>query len=250
MLIKLDNREGKLIDEFKNKNINVNIAQLSVGDIIIEDNNEEPLIIFERKSLNDLASSIMDGRYSEQSFRLNENSLHNHNIIYLIEGDLETYKAKIKRITKDVIENTIVSLQYFKGFTVIKSKDIEETCKIITTFFNKIKKENKPGFYKNSTLDNVDNTTKDYCSVIKSKVNKKDHITVDNIHCIMLQQIPDINYKTASAILNNYKNIFNLVKALEEDNNVLDNFKMESNGKERKISKKCIENIKKFLLNE
>ena len=41
-------------------------------------------LIFERKSLADLISSIKDGRYIEQSFRLSECSLDNHNIYYII----------------------------------------------------------------------------------------------------------------------------------------------------------------------
>ena len=51
------------------------------------------LLIIERKSLNDLASSIKDGRYAEQSFRLSNIEHHNHNIVYLIEGDRGTYNT-------------------------------------------------------------------------------------------------------------------------------------------------------------
>ena len=40
---------------------------------------EEKLVI-ERKSINDLLSSIKDGRYAEQSYRLNGLPNHNHNI--------------------------------------------------------------------------------------------------------------------------------------------------------------------------
>ena len=41
-----------------------------------------------KKTVNDLLSSIVDGRYKEQSLRLDNYNLHNHNIIYLIEGDM------------------------------------------------------------------------------------------------------------------------------------------------------------------
>ena len=46
-------------------------SKLDLGDIIISTNEDEELMIIERKSLNDLASSIKDGRYAEQSYRLN-----------------------------------------------------------------------------------------------------------------------------------------------------------------------------------
>ena len=41
-------------------------------------------LIVERKTSNDLASSIRDGRYDEQKFRLRNSGINN--VIYLIEG--------------------------------------------------------------------------------------------------------------------------------------------------------------------
>ena len=59
--------------------------RLPLGDIIIHDPaQQKDIVLFERKSLNDLAASIQDGRYKEQSFRLTQTTdFHNHNI-YLI----------------------------------------------------------------------------------------------------------------------------------------------------------------------
>ena len=44
----------------------------------------EEKTIIERKSLADLASSIRDGRYAEQSFRLNGYPIFNHYIYFNI----------------------------------------------------------------------------------------------------------------------------------------------------------------------
>ena len=44
-----------------------------------------------------MLSSIKDGRYEEQSYRLNGLSHHNHNIVYLIEGDVN----KVNRFKQD-----------------------------------------------------------------------------------------------------------------------------------------------------
>ena len=60
------------------------IEQLHIGDVVFEDDSGKPIIIFERKTLMDLAASIKDGRYNEQSFRLDKEPAHNHNIIYII----------------------------------------------------------------------------------------------------------------------------------------------------------------------
>ena len=91
MIIKVDTREQDLLQKINYlinciasfKNIIVKSETLPIGDIIICHDNEEKLII-ERKSITDLLSSIKDGRYEEQSYRLNGINHHNHNIIYLI----------------------------------------------------------------------------------------------------------------------------------------------------------------------
>lgn len=45
--------------------------RLPLGDIILHDPvSDKDIVLFERKTLNDLAASIQDGRYKEQSFRL------------------------------------------------------------------------------------------------------------------------------------------------------------------------------------
>jgi len=93
MIIKIDVRESELLQKITHlidtvpiyKDIIIKSEVLPIGDIIIADEKEEKLII-ERKSMSDLLSSVKDGRYEEQSYRLNGSPYHNHNIIYLIDG--------------------------------------------------------------------------------------------------------------------------------------------------------------------
>ena len=88
MIIKLDIREGDLEIAFATacgldssyKNITIEKENLPIGDIIIYSDEGEEIAIIERKTLADLAASIRDGRYSEQSYRLNNCKLHNHAI--------------------------------------------------------------------------------------------------------------------------------------------------------------------------
>jgi ERCC4-type nuclease len=99
MIIKIDNREQDLIKLCQHyieiipnyKDIELVIEALPLGDAIIGNNKVnangevcgfEEKVIIERKSLSDLAASIKDGRYKEQSYRLNGSHIHNHNIIY------------------------------------------------------------------------------------------------------------------------------------------------------------------------
>ena len=129
MIIKIDNREHELIRLCKHfietgpmyKGLEIVIDTLPLGDVILCENNTEKLII-ERKSLGDLASSIKDGRYEEQSYRLNGLPHHNHNIMYLIEGDLSkmsSFNSFKDRIDKTTLYSAMFSLYYYKGFSVL-----------------------------------------------------------------------------------------------------------------------------------
>ena len=158
MLIKIDYREKDLIQKITTilseraslENITLQSENLPLGDIIIcEDNGSEKLIL-ERKTLQDLAASIRDGRYKEQSFRLNECNLYNHNIMYLIEGNLQNYKPFLfgkAPIDKYAILSSFVSICYYKGFSLYKSNNIDESAEWIIQLAYKIEKEGGNGYY-------------------------------------------------------------------------------------------------------
>jgi ERCC4-type nuclease len=161
MIVKIDIRETDLLQQITQhitnipifKSIVVKSEVLPIGDIIICDEKEEKLII-ERKSVADLLSSIKDGRYEEQSYRLNGLNHHNHNIIYLVEGDVNRvnrFKSD-NRIEKLTLYSAMFSLNYYKGFSVFRSFSLEESATIICNMAYKLEKEvasGKKAFYQN-----------------------------------------------------------------------------------------------------
>jgi ERCC4-type nuclease len=273
MIIKIDTREQDLFIKCQNtiesmpkfKDIKLISETLPLGDIIINDGINDCIII-ERKTFSDLAASIKDGRYEEQSYRLNGLQHHNHNIIYLIEGDINRFNSFKDRIDKQTLYSAMFSINYFKGFSIMRSNNLEETATIACNMVYKLVgglKAGKPGFYSNNiiqqktddvssndqnnnTNDIKEPTEKDYCTVIK-KV-KKENITTDNIGEIMLCQIPGVSSASALAILAQFKTLPNLIKSIQEDENCLNIVcTTDSNGKNRKISKTAIATIVKFL---
>ncbi len=262
MKLILDNRESNLIDII-NKNYKLNevileIKQLAIGDIEIYDENNNLLLIFERKSIKDLASSISDGRYNEQSFRLDSLNIHNHNICYIIEGNLKKYIPYNSRINKSALYSSIFTLSYFKGFTIYRTDDIDETAELIIRICDKLMRENKSknkmayynNSYTNTDINKNDLEIKDnYIDTIKCE--KKSFINKDNICSVMLMQIPYVSSSSAKTISNKYKTILNLICELQENPNCLNDILLETkSGKNRKLSKHCISNIKNFLLYE
>ena len=255
MKIKVDIREKKLIPLLKalnsdyGYNIEIIVERLDLGDIIIysndTDGNVNEHLIIERKSLSDLASSLRDGRYMEQSYRLDKESLHNHNVIYLIEGDLGYYNSKYTKIKKETLIVTMGCIQYYKGFSVMRTKDLMETAEYIIRFTDKMirdnKKNDKKSYYEGgSQMEN-------YSSYV-TRV-KKNNITPENIGEIILNQIPGVSKSTSITIMGQFGSLYNLLNKLKEDQSCLDNLKYKTkNGKERRISKTSIKNIYQYLL--
>ena len=251
MKLILDNRERDLYKlcesliqtESNFKDIKLEIETLDVGDIIIRDDNGDDLLIYERKSIADLVASIKDGRYSEQSYRLNGIEHHNHNIIYLIEGTVNKKSSE-----KQMIFSSMLSIMYYKGFSVMRSYNIDETAYIVCNATFKIQKEKgKESYYKSNTDVEVrDETEKSYSSVIKKKKNA--NITPDNFGEIVLCQIPSVNSVSAVAIMKEYKTLNNLTESIKDDDTCLNRITYETEKKQkRKISKTVIKNIIEYL---
>ena len=250
MKLKVDYREKKLIklleaykSHFKFENINIKVEKLDLGDIIIYDDEENEKLIVERKSLNDLASSIKDGRYNEQSYRLTNYPLHNHNIVYIIEGNLSIWSNRYK-IQSDTLYTAIFSLNYYKGFSVIKTVDITETAEYLLRVCDKLNREkSKVSYYEGGEKKEIGN----YCDVVY-KVKKR-NITPENIGEIILSQIPGVSAITSQLVMKHYGSLYNLLQELNCDQKCLDNLTLTTNkGTKRRISKTSIRNIVQYLL--
>lgn len=226
MTIVLDCRECGLIDECKNilgENYEeiIEVKQLALGDIIIDD------IIIERKTLQDLAASIIDGRYKEQGVRLEDALNNGYKVYYFIEGNLNSYNSK--RIKKETLISSIYSITYDKGMNVIMTQNIKETLQFILQFRKK----------------KLINKTENNKEVINKKKNK--NITKDNISEYMLCQIPNISKVNCDIIFNKYGNINNLICMLNKEETLLEDFVYIKDNKEKKLNKNIIENINYYL---
>jgi ERCC4-type nuclease len=252
-LIKQINQQVMFTPQFKK--IEVIVESLPIGDILINNDNNETEIIIERKTIPDLLSSIKDGRYEEQSYRLNGIEHHNHNIMYLIEGDTNNKKF-FNKVDKFTFYSALLSLNMYKGFSVIKTQNLTETATFICNSLLKIEKNvNKNKFYTNKTPpqseknnsetddfkqggsltktrkedvleiteDEEQAEEKDYVHVVK-KV-KKENITTGNIDEIMLSQIPGISSTIAIAIIQKFKSIKHII---EEFNLFVEQIKIQN----------------------
>ena len=265
MKIIIDERETALYEKcYSILQGNVTSIQLSkqvlnLGDILIKTDEDKDVLLIERKSLSDLLSSIKDGRYEEQSYRLLHSSGYpSHSIIYMIEGMFSQLRSLIEKKT---VLSAITSLNFFKGFSVLRTCSIQETAENIVWMAEKIDRDFSKGkipYYLHekiqkdsaetgdSLVQSSQNTPNNYCTVVK-KV-KKDNVTAENIGEIILCQIPGISSVTAIAIMKHFDSFFHLITELQNNPDCLDNIVIENNGKMRKINKSSIQNIQSFLL--
>ena len=247
--------------------------RLVMGDAAIQ-NADADVILFERKTLADLAASIRDGRYKEQSFRMNQYcELANHNVIYIVEGEMAKYTDKAKTanpITKKALYSAMFSMMYLKGFSVFRTANIRETADLILYFADKYDavpmQERKPYYVNKPPLavntDAVDGDRDrddenasipaapgNYSGMFKYK-ERSSQITPDNIGEIMISAVPFVNSKTAAAIMAEYKTVPNLIHAMQNDRACLDTIYIPSAtaASKRKISKLCVDNLFKFLI--
>ena len=192
MNITIDNREHELIKYFPD----TETKQLDIGDIVLY--NTESKCIIERKTLNDLSSSIIDGRYKEQKQRLLASG---HRVVYIIEG-ITKNKHGVKHST---LLSTMLNMQLRDKITVIRTKDIHETSQIIILLKTKL-----------IEFNNIQLQTTMYNPNIVMK--KKHNLTKELIFINQLCCIPGISQKLALCIINKYPKLKDLIDVY----NVLD----------------------------
>uniref|UniRef100_A0A6C0I0M6 ERCC4 domain-containing protein n=1 Tax=viral metagenome TaxID=1070528 RepID=A0A6C0I0M6_9ZZZZ len=252
----IDNREHTLIESCKRyiesieKKITVDVQTLPLGDAIIRKQDND-IVCIERKTIDDLLASIKDGRYEEQSHRLsNASGLHIHNVLYIIEGIFRSANDK------KLVYSTMTSLNIFKGFSIMRTDNVNETAQFLVTMCDKIgrdfEKGKIPKYYSVSTNENIVEGTEtsliaSYSTVVK-KV-KKENLTTANMVEIVLCQIPGISSKTAAAIIAKNKadgggSLLQLLKCLENNPAYLDDILLETG---RKMNKNCSAKILEFL---
>jgi ERCC4-type nuclease len=240
-IIHIDFREKDILKHCTemNKDIEIKTENLLLGDILINK------LLIERKTINDLAASIVDGRYKEQSFRLLKALEEGFKVFYFIEGNMDLYTGAI---SKNTLVSTIYSLTN-KGFQVLLTKNSKETAFFILQFAEKMKriekdekkKVNTEIDIKKETTIEIKETYENTQGVIQTKKNK--NITKDNISVFMLCQIPSISTTTANVLLEKYGHISKLIIAMKENSNEIEDFR--NNGK--KLNKNIIQNLNEYL---
>nr|XP_060614156.1 crossover junction endonuclease MUS81 isoform X1 [Anolis sagrei ordinatus] len=211
-------RKQELMDELRRRNVPFSVRKLHVGDFLwvarerVSPAAAQELVldyVVERKKMPDLCSSIIDGRFREQKFRLRQCGLSHP--IYLVEdaGSVEHLSLPEKTLQQAVINTQVVD-----GFFVKRTRDIRESAAYLTVMTRYLARLYGARTLLSCTKEELDRAhppqlnggscrlltfTEFNESAVKNKAQ-----TVREVFARQLMQISGISGEKAAAILERY----------------------------------------------
>jgi ERCC4-type nuclease len=113
----------------RSSNVSVKIRRLSAGDYLVNNH-----LVFERKTLNDFALSIIDGRIFRQAISLVNSK---YKSIMILEGTgRELSDTGVRR---EAMQGALITVSIVLGIPVLRSKDPAESARLILYTAKQIK---------------------------------------------------------------------------------------------------------------
>ena len=185
----VDCREHKIIREINNT-VEYDIKQLDIGDFHISDN-DKLLCVIERKTISDLESSIVDGRYKEQKARMMASGFP---FFYIIE-----YSGILQRSF-----GAIINTQVRDRIPMIYSSGVTDTVKILSHLLKK-----EISFFSN----NNEHIFKNYSAV---HIKKSKNMSASDIFVSQLAVIPGVSRRIGNIIKQYYPSMTLIVLAFND----------------------------------
>lgn len=213
----IDSRETNLfnniierdLDKYTDK-ITIVKQQLEIGDIHIEMDNL--IYVYERKTINDLLSSVKDSRYKEQKSRLLSNY---KNVNYIIEGS--DIIASNNLHNQNLLTSIYFNSTYRDNIKIFFTKNVNDTITFLLMLSTKI--IDKPH---NFILNETQKTEPDYIDICKIKSKKSDNIDKETCYLLQLSQIPNISKQIAKNIKDVYPTMKILINTLATSENPIE----------------------------
>ncbi|KAM9834439.1 crossover junction endonuclease MUS81 [Syngnathus typhle] len=229
------NCKQELVTELRRRGVNFDIRKLNVGDFLWVAREKvtsasghsrasagRELVldyIIERKRMDDLCGSIIDGRFREQKFRLKRCGLRRP--IYLVEGHGKA--ASQLSLPEMTLQQAVVNTQVVDGFFVKRVCDIRESAAYLafmTTHLSKLYQKRTLVCYSREL--NGDQDPRDHnaplCSLqsfaeFNHGAVKNKSQTVREAFARQLMQVSGLSADKAAAILERYNTPHSLLAA-------------------------------------
>lgn len=233
-------RKQELVKELQRNGINFDIRKLNIGDFLwvarekvapVPGQLRAPVgrelvldYIVERKRMDDLCGSIIDGRFREQKFRLKRCGLRKP--VYLVEecGSAASHLS----LPETTLLQAIVNTQVVDGFFVKRVQDVRESVAYLTIMTRYLSKlyQNRMLICRSRELEGDGSSDEEErgnpsCSLMSfAEFNhgaiKNKCQTVREVFARQLMQISGLSGDKAAAILEHYSTPHSLLTAYEQ----------------------------------
>jgi DNA excision repair protein ERCC-4 len=117
-------------------NVSVRIERLASGDYLADRR-----ILFERKTLQDLATSLVDGRLFKQMVRLAKSK---YKAVLILEGTGKDVEGL--GVRREALQGVLINISLILGIPVLRSMAPEETARLIVYAARQIQSLGKAGY--------------------------------------------------------------------------------------------------------
>uniref|UniRef100_A0A673HIB5 Crossover junction endonuclease MUS81 n=1 Tax=Sinocyclocheilus rhinocerous TaxID=307959 RepID=A0A673HIB5_9TELE len=232
-------RKQELVKELQRNCVTFDIRKLNVGDFLwvarekvtpVPGQLRPPVgkelvldYIIERKRMDDLCGSIIDGRFREQKFRLKRCGLRKP--IYLVE-ECGSAAAHLS-LPESTLQQAIVNTQVVDGFFVKRVQDVKESAAYLTIMTRYLQKLYHVCF----TVKSIELEEFNY-GAIKNKCQ-----TVREVFARQLMQISGVSGDKAAAVLEHYSTVSSLLQAYDQCSSESEKEKLLSSIKYGKLKR-------------
>lgn len=225
--ITVDTRERALMSELNrimsdvSPVVECHSEMLDVGDVHmhLEDDCGTPqlVVLVERKTLADLASSIRDGRYREQKERAVATGVSN--IMYIIEatpGSLNLgygTMSDVNGMPAARLQGCIASMILSNKISVTVTRSVEETAGFLVRLGSMLTKRAMADT--KVVMDASARYEQSACSASSVRTRKRDNVDPRLCYLQQLCQVPGISHGIATSIASAYPTMRALISSLE-----------------------------------
>ncbi|SAL95528.1 hypothetical protein [Absidia glauca] len=241
IMMVLDNREVKMKtnreyiqDKLEEKGVPVVKRALDLGDVIwvakhVETDEEMYLdVVVERKRMDDLVSSLKDGRFREQKYRLKESA--SRKVFYVVE---EYNKEAALKFGAQAIQTALSCVQAIDRFYLTRTNNLDETIDYLvrlTRLIGQLYKDttlqeiptpliNRNNYYalKTALSERHASTYQVIPYAIYNQLNSKSGTTtLQDLYTKMLMTIKGVNAEKAYSLVKVYPTPVQLLKAMAD----------------------------------
>jgi hypothetical protein len=184
----IDIRERQLITVLTAMSVPFTTASLDVGDVLLQADDGAPLLVAERKTYADFASSIKDGRYREQRTRLMATRGQGVAVLYILEGST----------TEDTLQRMMSRLLLRYGMPILQTTSVQDTANWCRLLLKQIS-DDITVFHPEGLAAEVAGAMATYTATFSTV--KKGNKTAGTTAIAMLSTVPGLGAKRVQGLL-------------------------------------------------